>query len=70
MFATRLDALNKMKRGLTKIVWLVSKLGAERAQVQSVVQGLPCAGNQDKVRQTLSGILDIVPRPCTRRRNE
>ena len=48
MFATRLDALNKMKRGLTKIVWLVSKLGAERAQVQSVVQGFRVPGTKTK----------------------
>lgn len=48
MYATRLDALNKMKRGLTKIVWLVSKLGAERAQVQSVVQGFRVPGTKTK----------------------
>ncbi|MCM1141457.1 MAG: hypothetical protein NC453_23045 [Muribaculum sp.] len=53
MFATRLDALNKMKRGLTKIVWLVSKLGAERAQVQSVVQGFRVPGTKTKFGQTI-----------------
>ena len=51
MFATRLDALNKMKRGLTKIVWLVSKLGAERAQVQSVVQGFRVPGTKESCLQ-------------------
>lgn len=53
MFATRLDALNKMKRGLTRIVWLVSKLGAERAQVQSVVQGFRVPGTKTKFGQTI-----------------
>ena len=53
MYATRLDALNKMKRGLTKIVWLVSKLGAEKAQVQSVVQGFRVPGTKTKFGKTI-----------------
>ncbi|MCM1140772.1 MAG: hypothetical protein NC453_19555 [Muribaculum sp.] len=48
MYETRVNALNKLKRGLTKIVWLVSKLGAERAQVQSVVQGFRVPGTKTK----------------------
>lgn len=48
MYETRINALNKLKRGLTKIVWLVSKLGAERAQVQSVVQGFRVPGTKTK----------------------
>lgn len=53
MYATRLDALNKMKRGLTKVVWLVSKLGASRAQVQSVVQGFRVPGTKTKFGKTI-----------------
>ena len=48
MYETRLNVLNKLKRGLTKIVWLVSTLGAERAQVQSVVQGFRVPGTKTK----------------------
>lgn len=46
MYATRLDALNKMKAGLTRIVWLVSRLG--NPQVQSVVQGFRLPGTMTK----------------------
>lgn len=53
MYATRIEALNKMKRGLTKIVWLVSKLGAEKAQVQSVVQGFRVPGTKTKFGKTI-----------------
>jgi hypothetical protein len=53
MYATRIASLNKMKRGLTKIVWLVSKLGAEKAQVQSVVQGFRVPGTKTKFGKTI-----------------
>lgn len=46
MFETRLEALNKLKAGLTKIVWLVSKLG--NPQIQSVVQGFRIPGTLTK----------------------
>lgn len=46
MYETRLDALNKMKAGLTRIVWLVSKL--DTPQVQSVVQGFRLPGTKTK----------------------
>lgn len=46
MYETRLDALNKMKAGLTRIVWLVSRLG--NPQVQSVVQGFRLPGTKTK----------------------
>lgn len=46
MFETRLKALNKLKAGLTKIVWLVSKLG--NPQIQSVVQGFRVPGTLTK----------------------
>lgn len=46
MYETRLEALNKMKAGLTKIVWLVSRL--DNPQVQSVVQGFRLPGTKTK----------------------
>lgn len=46
MYETRLNALNKMKAGLTRIVWLVSKL--DTPQVQSVVQGFRLPGTKTK----------------------
>lgn len=46
MYETRLDTLNRMKAGLTKIVWLVSRLG--NPQVQSVVQGFRLPGTKTK----------------------
>ena len=46
MFETRLEVLNKLKAGLTKIVWLVSKLG--NPQIQSVVQGFRVPGTLTK----------------------
>ena len=48
MYATYLDALNKMKRGLTKLVWFVSKFGAEKVQVQSVVHSFRMLGIKTK----------------------
>lgn len=53
MYATRIDILNKMKRGLTKIIWLVSRLGADRAQIQSVVQGFRVPGTKTKFGKTI-----------------
>lgn len=46
MYETRLNALNKLKAGLTRIVWLVSKL--DTPQVQSVVQGFRLPGTKTK----------------------
>lgn len=46
MYATRLVLLNKMKAGLTRIVWLVSRLG--NPQLQSVVQGFRLPGTLTK----------------------
>lgn len=46
MFATRLDALNKLKAGLTKMMWRVSTL--DNPQVQSVVQGFRVPGTLTK----------------------
>lgn len=46
MFATRLDALNKLKAGLTKMIWRVSTL--DNPQVQSVVQGFRVPGTLTK----------------------
>lgn len=48
MFSTRIEALNKLKAGLTKLVWTVSKFGVEKAQVQSVVQGFRLPGTLTK----------------------
>ena len=46
MYETRLKLLNKMKAGLTRIVWLVSTL--DTPQVQSVVQGFRLPGTKTK----------------------
>lgn len=46
MYATRLNLLNKLKAGLTRIVWLVSTL--EAPQLQSVVQGFRMPGTLTK----------------------
>ena len=46
MYATRIELLNKLKSGLTRMVWLVSKL--DTPQVQSVVQGFRLPGTMTK----------------------
>lgn len=46
MYETRIELLNKMKSGLTRIVWLVSRLG--NPQVQSVVQSFRLPGTLTK----------------------
>lgn len=46
MYETRIELLNKMKSRLTRIVWLVSRLG--NPQVQSVVQGFRLPGTLTK----------------------
>lgn len=46
MFETRLKALNKLKAGLTKMLWRVSTL--DNPQVQSVVQGFRVPGTLTK----------------------
>lgn len=48
MYSTRIEALNKLKAGLTRLVWTVSKFGVEKAQVQSVVQGFRLPGTLTK----------------------
>lgn len=46
MFETNIPLLNKLKAGLTKIVWLVSRL--DTPQIQSVVQGFRLPGTLTK----------------------
>lgn len=46
MYETHIPLLNKLKAGLTKIVWLVSRL--DTPQVQSVVQGFRLPGTLTK----------------------
>lgn len=46
MYETRVRLLNKLKSGITRIVWLVSRLGSP--QVQSVVQGFRLPGTLTK----------------------
>jgi hypothetical protein len=53
MYTTRLESLNKLKAGLTKIIWLVSRLGVRRAQIQSVVQGFRLPGTKTKFGRTI-----------------
>lgn len=49
MYKTRLDALNKLKKGLTNLIWRVSHL--DKTQTQTVIQGFRLPGTQTKFKK-------------------
>jgi hypothetical protein len=56
MFATRLKSLNKLKEGITRKVWLVSKL--RKPQIQSVVQGFRLPGTMTKFGKKIRAFIN------------
>ena len=56
MFATRLKSLNKLKEGLTRKVWLVSRL--RNPQIQSVVQGFRLPGTMTKFGKPIRAFIN------------
>lgn len=48
MYEPRVKLLNRIKTGLTRIIWTVSLFGVEKAQIQSVIQGFRVPGSLTK----------------------
>lgn len=56
LYESRLKALNKLKAGLTKLIWLVSTL--DTPQMQSIVQGFRVPGTLTKFGKRVVGFLN------------